>query len=163
MIIIKCSSCGVGVKRWGYEVKALQNVSTYICKACRVKRGRIEKICPVCGETFSGLRSRIHKNITCSHKCSNTYFRTGEGNGNWNPDTYRSTCFLYHKKECVVCKECNIVEVHHFDEDSNNNAVENLVPICPTHHKYWHSRYKHLIAEKVATYVASFKKKRGIA
>jgi hypothetical protein len=106
--------------------------------------------CPVCGNLVKHKRNK-----TCSYACSNTLFRSGPNNPNWKDETYQTTCFHYHKKECVVCKETNIVEVHHLDEDRNNNDPSNLVPLCPTHHKYWHSRYRSLIEDQVWAYVAN--------
>lgn len=33
-----------------------------------------------------------------------------------------------------------------------DNDPKNLVPMCPTHHQYMHSRFKSLINEKVENY-----------
>lgn len=116
----------------------------------------IEKECPVCGELFKTKKGHEREKTTCSHSCSNTYFRSGEKNGNWKNSTYRSTCFEYHEKECIICGEDKIVEVHHYDENKENNNPENLIPLCPTHHKYWHSRHKGLIFKKVKNYRKEF-------
>ena len=110
--------------------------------------------CPVCGSEKKNL-----KNVTCSYSCSNTYFRSGLNNPNFKGNDYRTICFHYHKKECVVCKENNIVEVHHLDENKLNNEPENLIPLCPTHHKYWHSRYKYIIEDQIIKYINKFKSK----
>jgi hypothetical protein len=109
-----------------------------------------KKICPVCEKEFE------KKSKTCSHSCANVLFHSGEGNGNWKESCYRTTCFLYHKKECIICGEKNIVHVHHFDENKKNNKPENLIPLCPTHHQYWHSRYRKLIEKKVLKYQKEF-------
>lgn len=97
------------------------------------------------------------KSVTCSHACANTYFRTGESHPNWKQSSYRTTCFLNHEKRCVVCGEDKIVEVHHLDEDKLNNLPENLIPLCPTHHQYWHSRFRYLIEDKVLGYIKHWK------
>jgi hypothetical protein len=68
---------------------------------------------------------------------------------------------LYHKKECVVCGENNIVEVHHLDGNSKNNLPKNLIPLCPTHHQYWHSKFKHLVVDKINQYINNFTIKTG--
>lgn len=115
------------------------------------KKFKVIRTCPVCSKEFETPRYKPSK--TCSYGCSNTYFRSGEDNPNWNPDAYRSTCFLYHEKKCVVCGEFNIVEVHHLDENKENNSPNNLVPLCPTHHQYWHSRYRHLVEDVVRSYI----------
>lgn len=112
---------------------------------------RLEKICPVCKKTFITKKNKREK-TTCSHSCSNTYFRSNKDNPNWKDESYRTTCFLYHEKECVVCKENNIVEVHHYDGNKDNNNPENLIPLCPTHHKYWHSKFRYLIEDIIVKY-----------
>lgn len=107
--------------------------------------------CPICGGTKNNL-----KNTTCSVSCANTHFRSGEDNAHYLGNNYRTICFAWHNKECIICKESNIVEVHHFDEDHNNNTPDNLIPLCPTHHQYWHSNYKYLIEQTVITYRDKF-------
>lgn len=106
-----------------------------------------QKNCPACGSLFHG------RGKTCSRGCANAYFKTGPNHGNWKESRYRSTCFHYHEKRCVVCGEEYIVEVHHLDENPNNNSPENLIPLCPTHHQYWHSRYQEKIANIIQDYV----------
>jgi predicted nucleic acid-binding Zn ribbon protein/DNA-directed RNA polymerase subunit RPC12/RpoP len=140
---IGCKYCGKKVKSNGiknHERYCYLNPSNY-------------KECPVCGKPIKNYSN----NITCSHSCANTYSRSGTDNGNWSNDSYRTTCFMFHKKECVVCGEDILVEVHHLDENKSNNNPSNLIPLCPTHHKYWHSRHKHLIHECVIDYVYKFK------
>lgn len=123
------------------------------------------RICPVCNKEF--FERKIESKITCSYACSNTYFRSGinngshqkaiaEGNTN-SAKTYRTICFDNHDKSCVVCNESNIVAVHHYDENHHNNDPANLVPMCPTHHSYMHSKFKHLIEEQVDQYVLNWK------
>lgn len=116
----------------------------------------IEKNCPVCGIKFISKEGHKREKQTCSYACANSHFRSGLNNGNWSDSAYRSTCFYYHKKECVVCGENRIVEVHHFDENRKNNKSENLIPLCPTHHQYWHSNYKNLIYNKINEYRNNF-------
>jgi len=108
--------------------------------------------CPVCGNAIKNYR----RGTTCSHGCANTHFRSKENNPGWRKDSYRSTCFLYHDKKCIICGESNIVAVHHFDEDRANNNPENLIPLCPTHHQYIHSQFHVLIDDEVEKYIDSF-------
>lgn len=112
--------------------------------------------CLMCETIFFNRPSE--RKVTCSHSCSNRHFRTGENHGNWNPDRYRSTCFAYHEKRCIVCGEEKIVAVHHFDEDRNNNDPANLIPLCPTHHQYCHSRYAELVMPTILEYLAQWQK-----
>lgn len=119
----------------------------------------LNKTCPVCNKEFKTSSNK--ESITCSYSCSNTHFRSGANNPNYKEDknNYRAICFKYHKKECIVCKENLIVAVHHFDENHENNNIDNLIPLCPTHHTYMHSKHKHLITDVVEKYIKDFNTK----
>lgn len=108
------------------------------------------KECPVC-KTMHGKGG-----VTCSYACSNTYFRSGVNNPNWKDDAYPTTCWHYHGKKCVVCGEDKVVEVHHYNEVHTDNRPENLVPLCPTHHQYMHSKYRSEVEPIIDEYVKGF-------
>lgn len=122
--------------------------------------------CPVCGNPFECSVGSPRQKQTCSYSCSNTMFRSKENNPNWkgyeellassNSRAYSKLCFTYHNKECIICKESLVVAVHHYDHDHSNNHPTNLVPLCPTHHTYIHSRYSELIKKQVDDYVTEF-------
>jgi hypothetical protein len=114
--------------------------------------------CEVCK---SPIKNYKKSKGTCSRSCANTLFKSGENNGNWKQEAYQSTCYLYHGKKCIICDESLIVDVHHLDEDRTNNDPSNLIPLCPNHHRYWHSRYRHLIEDKVYSYINEWKKKNN--
>ena len=125
----------------------------------KTKHLLLNKECPVCNKKFRTKINCKEERKTCSYSCSNTYFRSGLSNPNWKQDSYRTTCFLYHKKECIICSETKIVSVHHFDENHENNLPENLIPLCPTHHQYVHSRYKDDVMAKIIEYRNKYIKK----
>lgn len=128
---------------------------------------RTIKLCPVCSKQFSVGSGQKKEKVTCSVSCSNTYFRSGEANGSHldkqrriqngeRVETYSEICWKHHPRKCVVCNECLIVEAHHHNGDHDDNRPENFVPLCPTHHQYWHSRHRHLIQRQVDDYVTNF-------
>jgi hypothetical protein len=131
-----------------------------------IKYQSVIKLCPVCDIQFETKVGGKEERTTCSYSCSNTFFRSGVNNPNFgkligNNDTYthyRTICFHYHKKECIVCGENKIVSVHHYDINHKNNEPKNLVPLCPTHHQYVHSRYQNEIQHIVDNYVRNFEK-----
>lgn len=143
-IKIECSYCGVEKKTNPANIKKHEQF-------CYLNPSN-KKDCPICGEPIKNYKTCT----TCSYSCSNKYFRLGPNNGNWKDDAYQSTCFHYHKKECIICGESNIVTVHHLDENHNNNSPKNLIPLCPTHHQYCHSRYKPLVIRKIKAYIKNW-------
>jgi len=126
-----------------------------------VKYETIIKKCPICKNEFETKKGSKKEKMTCSHSCSNTFFRSKVNHPNWKDETYRTTCFFYHKHECVVCKENLLLDVHHLDGNKKNNKPENLIPLCATHHNYWHSRYRYLVEDVVLEYVKNFKQDMG--
>ena len=94
--------------------------------------------------------------VTCGYSCSNTYFRSGPNNPNWKDDNYQSTCFHYHERKCLVCGEDKIVAAHHVNHDHHDNRPENLVPLCPTHHQYVHSRFADEVTPIIDKYLETF-------
>ena len=113
--------------------------------ACK-ENPRNLKECPSCKKLHS------KNGITCSYACSNTYF-SHLRNKPEKYNRYRTICFKNHKKECIICGENKIVAVHHMNEDHNDNRPENLIPLCPTHHQYVHSKYKKEIIDKINEYI----------
>jgi hypothetical protein len=150
---IKCTSCLKEVSKFAYELKSI-NLDSYTCKDCRINNCREERVCPICNKSFITLKKEDKR--TCSYSCSNKMFRTGENNGNWKESRYRTTCFNKHEKKCIICDEKNIVEVHHHDQNKKNNKPENLIPLCPTHHQYVHSRFSHLVVPLIEKYRKKF-------
>ncbi len=113
-----------------------------------------KKECEVCKKVFIPENTKYgRKQRTCSRSCSNSLFRSGENNPNWKQDAYRTTCFHHHGKKCVVCDEEKIVSVHHLNEDHSDNRPENLIPLCPTHHQYFHSRYRYEVEPIIQSYL----------
>ena len=139
------------------KIKEL-NLDVNIIKENYFNKFHIKKVCPICGkEFFTETTKKASKQVCCSNACSNTYFRSGENNGMYHKATkYSTICFKYHPHKCCICGEENIVAVHHYDGNHNNDDICNLVPLCPTHHCYWHSNFRNLIKDKVDEYVKKF-------
>lgn len=118
-------------------------------------RPRIEptiKTCLYCGSKFEAIGSRRSTQTTCSHKCANTYYKP-----NKKEETTRYSYALAARQagmtSCAICEETNLVDIHHIDHDRNNNNLDNLVPLCPTHHMYLHRGKADLIMDKLIEYL----------
>lgn len=108
-------------------------------------------LCKVCEEP---IRKYKTSKGTCSRSCANTYFKSGDRHGNWSGNNCQIICWNHHKKECIVCGEDKIVAVHHNDHNHNNNDPMNLIPLCPTHHQYVHSRYADEVQPIIDKYIS---------
>lgn len=144
----------------GYYVKRFkQLIDEHKCDTSHFEKTAMIE-CNHCGKIFEVMLHDKDKRKFCSLKCGNQKIRGAAIPKNeedlYGEKKYRLICFRYHEKKCVVCGEANIVGVHHYDENHENNDPKNLVPICPTHHCYLHSNFKNLVSDKVDDYHKKF-------
>ena len=129
--------------------------------------GKVTKFnveCEFCGKKFQVEEKEKlfpqKEKYYCSSICSHTIgaqamhkkYYTDIGN-----HSYRKQAWIYHEKKCIVCGESKIVAVHHYDHNHSNKNKENLIPLCPTHHGYVHSKYK----GEVLPIIEEFRRKMG--
>lgn len=115
----------------------------------------VTKICKCCEKEFKVKNNKYTaKQQTCSKSCYAKHFRGRNANHySEGKSIYRQLCFDKFGKKCLMCNEVEIIEVHHIDRNRNNNEANNLVPLCPTHHKYAHTkRLAYLVENKINLY-----------
>jgi hypothetical protein len=63
---------------------------------------------------------------------------------------------------CVICSFSKVVDLHHLDENHDNNSEENLIGLCPNHHQMLHNlkyrRQMHNVLRKLGFTVPEDKK-----
>lgn len=117
------------------------------------------KVCEKCGSEYTFIGRERSKSFQssrfCSRKCANSIGGQAKSEKYHADDvaTYTTVAWRYHDKKCIICGEENVVAVHHLNENHMDNDPKNLIPLCPTHHQYMHSKHKHLIEDKVNEYV----------
>jgi len=116
-------------------------------------------ICNSCNTNFQVRERELlfpsKEKYFCSRNCANSAGGKAKSQKYHTDDLahYAVVAWRYHDKECIICGESKIVAVHHYDENHCNNDPKNLIPLCPTHHQYMHSRFKIEIEEKVKKYI----------
>jgi len=127
------------------------------------KKVKYDVTCSACQKTFQVEEREklfpLKEKYFCTRKCANSVGGKAKAIKYYKSDNivkYTTLAWRYHKKECVVCGENKIVAVHHYNEFHKDNRPENLVPLCPTHHQYMHSKHKSIIKDIVDTYVNNF-------
>lgn len=113
--------------------------------------------CPICGQILEDENN----GICCCFACQQIF--ESEGVRFLIPEKwYRKICFNKHPHKCVCCNEYIILDVHHYNKKRTDNYPSNLVPLCPTHHRYMHTRKQRnnpvviLMRKKVYEYVEEF-------
>lgn len=156
-MIVKCAHCGKDVEKEPRKVNEAKKkgAKLYCNLKCfhASKRDRIKCNCAQCGKELEKLPSEIKKsktgNMFCDRSCAcsfnNTLLRSGENNPNWKDGTGKSkvhtkTAFRTYKHQCSICKfnEPSALQVHHIDENNQNNEVSNLIILCANHHSMVH-------------------------
>lgn len=78
--------------------------------------------------------SAFEKRRFCSPKCANMRdLLTKQG--------YSLRAREHMGKECEACgeKEKEFLDIHHIDQNNENNEVENLQTLCGRCHDFWHT------------------------
>ena len=148
MVKVNCAKCGkefeVELKK--YNASKKENSSFYCSKECYSHIGSQLCKCANCGKEVWRANSQIARsktgNIYCSRSCAtaknNTLFKSGENNPNYKGTNYRKKAFDNYEHKCHICgwnEDEDVLEVHHIDEDRDNNELENLLILCPICHK----------------------------
>lgn len=140
-----CSFCGETFYREKKNIiKRLEggyNVyCSYVCCGKASTKDMVELTCCRCGIVFYRKPSKSirysTKNVYCSHTCANlSVNETKKKHDAYS--TYRQRAILEYGCKCNFCDYSveSVLEVHHIDENRRNNKIENLVVVCPNHHK----------------------------
>lgn len=70
---------------------------------------------------------------------------------------FRYQSFRHHPRACVVCGEDRVIDVHHLNYEELDHNEENIVPLCPTHHRYIHSHWPEETLAKIAEYLDAWR------
>lgn len=147
---------GKTLKQIDYLIDLHQADISHLTRGSVRKHPIVTKVCPACSKQFMASSGSAREKRTCSYACSNKHFRSGPNNGNYkNPeeiakDDYRAICLQQHRKACLLCGWNISVDVHHIDGNHSNNNKDNLVPLCPNHHRMAHmTRHKQEISDMI--------------
>lgn len=154
----KCEQCG---KKFDAVLKNIRiGKARFCCMSCfrESQKKQVDMVCSNCGKKFTRAKARLncsrHGIYFCSRECKDIGQRIGGiskiqpphyGNGKRN---YRDIAFRAYKEKCLVCgynDDPRILEVHHIDNNRENNKLENLIVLCPICHRKITLRYYSLV------------------
>lgn len=149
-----------------YENIRRDNRKHHICPICQQedKKALTPKVqCAYCHKEFNLSKSKMQKSKSGLHFCCREHkdlaqrLESGAEFSKMRPihyrqnteqitiNNYRLIALRHYSKQCSVCgwnEDDNILEVHHIDENRQNNDIDNLIVLCPichrklTSHKY---------------------------
>ena len=110
-----------------------------LCRACYTRTATPQIICMICGK-----KRPHHAKKMCGSCYSKTfhYDRIKEFNvQNYHGISLKEWNEITEK--CILCGFDKIVELHHLDGNKKNSQRNNLMGLCPNHHKMLHNeKYK---------------------
>jgi RecJ-like exonuclease len=121
---VKCKVCS----------KIKQHQAKGMCHNCYIYHGTPKVTCKGCGKL---------KNHWAKGHCSNCFKKTFHYDrikaSNAKRD-HKIGLDLYNHvtKSCFICGFDKAVDLHHLDRNHSNNKPENLIGLCPNHHKMLH-------------------------
>ncbi len=142
---INCSTCG----------KEDEKHAKGLCYSCYKKQWKNTKVvvCKRC------QRSRPHHAFGYCASCHGFVYhydkildRNAQRGFNLGLEQYRSLT-----RACLICGFDKVVDLHHLDHNRTNNSVDNLVPLCPNHHKMLHKGEFH---DEIEAQIQQFLKKK---
>ena len=154
-VTVQCNECG---HIWSFiPQNKMYRPAKFYCPNCgdyQNKKQNIYVKCAYCGKEIRKVQSEINSNTTgnfyCSKVCGNKHKNeVRKNNGEWDIiKNYRVKAFQSYPHKCAVCgwdEDERILEVHHIDENRDNNTVENLCILCPICHRKLTSKHYILI------------------
>jgi len=130
MNIIKCAKCG---EERPHQAKGL-------CTSCYKKYSWKPKLitCKRCGRQLPN-----HAKGFCAG-CYQFIFRLEDNKAFNYKKWYGIDIDLYKKvtSQCLICGFSKIVDLHHVDQNNKNNSEDNIIGVCPNHHRMIHE-YKY--------------------
>lgn len=172
---IKCEQCRKYFKKYAHHLKynKLNGHKTFCSTTCsnEYKKTGILIKCANCEKqvwkTKAVLKRSKSGKYFCSKHCAtivnNTVYKSAENNPNWagGNSSYRKIALNAYGSFCRVCNYSieAILEVHHIDGNRKNNKLENLMVLCPTHHKEIEYDVHKIPKNSSPTMVPRFKKR----
>lgn len=138
-IQVECKICGYQWNIAGCNFMPSAMSAGYSFSGCPECKYDIIK-CSYCGKEIKRLKSALKTSSGynyCSKECGNRHKNESTKilDGSVN---YRRTAFELQEHKCAICgwdEDERVLEVHHIDENRNNNFNSNLIILCPICHK----------------------------
>ena len=104
---------------------------------------KVDVVCDYCGKPSKRFPSQVKEKNYCNRSCLSKT-KTHENNGNWRGGQWKyiqKEVLIRDENRCLVCGFDLVVDVHHITSrrQGGTDAPENLVTLCPNHHRMTHA------------------------
>ena len=151
--------CGENPNRKAfYEKMLIVNRERFSREFGDVKKFQVS--CFSCNKSFSVEERETlfpsKQSYFCSRSCSNSIGGSTKAQLFGYTD-YRTIAYKTYKPICVACGVEDILDVHHIDENRNNNLPSNLIILCPNDHYRFHRNKDIRIASIIESHLEMWK------
>lgn len=123
-----------------------------ICEKCgRECIKHAKGMCTTCYKKFA-WKPKLQKCKRCERMlphhakglcagCYNTIFHLENAKHHFRIKRYGIDDNTYKNatQKCILCGFDKLIEIHHIDKNRRNNSEDNIIGLCPNHHKMLHS------------------------
>lgn len=150
-----------------YENVRRDNRPHHVCPLCQqedLNKNKIETSCDYCGKIYLLSASKYENNEFhfCCRECKDNAQRldSGERFNKLRPEhygrgsgiySYRERAFYTYEHKCAICgwnEDEDVLQVHHIDENRQNNELDNLIILCPNCHQKLTIHKYHLVGRE---------------
>ena len=140
-ITVKCYQCGKDFQRYAANVRGKKQFCGLECQREYELTRWESRICKECGKTFKVHKAAIeHTNASgnyCSRECYNKHMTIEDspthkgGFDRVKREHFKGVQF------CAICGTTKRIHIHHIIPFrlTKDNGLDNLVPLCSSHHK----------------------------
>lgn len=131
---LKCNNCGY---EWNVIAQNAMYKKQRLCPKCEISKKQTGEVtrCANCGKKIYRVKSKLGKSKSglnfCNRKCACAYFNHSDNVVSIN--NYRDKAIEYYGAKCEICgdnEDSRLLDVHHIDENRDNNALDNLIVLC---------------------------------
>lgn len=143
---LDCINCSV--RFWAYKSNVRNK--KYCSVACKSKYSRADRVCKNCDKSFTICKSLIEQSNATGNYCSRSCYVAKMTTGlTKNKNGFRTISDRIRKTNpmCALCGTKKAIHIHHIEpyRYTQNNNLENLIPLCNSHHKVVENQTEQLL------------------
>lgn len=138
---VECCNCGKTFKRYRSNIKSKQQFCSAECFRQYRHPEMVQRVCKECGKSFLMYKSSLEQSNASGNYCSRACYDKSmriEGSVSYKGGFERVKRQNFNTVQfCALCGTTKKIHIHHIIPFrlTQDNGLDNLVPLCSSHHK----------------------------